>query len=158
MIMDLESRKCYPDMLLDPAWIIAIVQFKELSLCDGKALRSPSTLSNHMVRALQQTLCPSFSARGSVHHRWNSHWRVMGHVGTGPGENERAYGPCVGNGENIFGGWMSWDSLVAGWTTGNINLTTHSVWVEWSCSLVSLFLQMPIWAIFLQNKLMDIDM
>lgn len=57
MIMDLESRKCYPDVLLDPAWIIAIVQFKELSLCHGRALRSPSTLSNHMVRALHQTLC-----------------------------------------------------------------------------------------------------
>lgn len=33
MIMELESRKCY--LLLDPAWVIAIVQLKEPSLCYG---------------------------------------------------------------------------------------------------------------------------
>lgn len=154
MIMDLESRKCFPGMLLDPAWIITIVQFKELSLCHGKALWSLSTLNNCMMRALQQTLCPSSCAHGSMHHRCNSHWKVMGDV-TGLREKQSLW-TCVGNGENTFGGWMSWVSLKAGWITGNINLTTHFVWVEWSRSFVSLFLsecvQMPIWVFFFYRE------
>lgn len=75
-------------------------------------------------------------------------------------ENWRASWPlCEMERTPLMMGWMSWDSLTAGWTTRSINLTTHSVWVECSFSLVSLFLsecvQMPIWAIFLRNQLVD---
>lgn len=82
-------------------------------------------------------------------------------VVTGQREKWRAFWPVWEmEGTPLMMGRMSWDSLVAGWTTGSISLTTHSVWVEYSFSLVSLFLseciQMPIWVIFLKNLLMDI--
>lgn len=101
------------------------------------------------------TCCPSSIVRGTVSHWWNSQ-SVLWHCWDGAEGGLKRLSVSRGNGVQTFDDVMCWHSQ----QMGNIGLTTHSIWVEWSCSLVSFLsdcVQMSIWAIFLRNKLIDVS-